>query len=193
MNLHNGALLLHQLVLQSIYLKWKYLISERHVHSHSFLTKLFHSRSSSGYVYMWNLNCCGGQFCWLTLLHHGNVSLLSVLKWATDIISLGVRKTRKFYTNLMSSMSWKTNYIAVECRVFTVEKESFSLAHHVGLWGSGFMAAHTLNLRNKWSFTLCYIYPQGNYPHYALRRRFGGIQSRSVCCRGLNYKVISSV
>jgi hypothetical protein len=74
----------------------------------------------------------------------------------------------------------------------TTRKEKFSLCltnqalRHEGVWGSGFIDPHSLDLGTSWwrvvSFTPLTLYPWGNSPRYALYRRLGGPQSRSGRC-----------
>ena len=73
-------------------------------------------------------------------------------------------------------------------RIYCRKRKFFSRSHHVGLWGSGLITVHTFNLCSTWSFTLCQLYPPGNYLHYTLRRKFGGIRSRLDAAGDRNIK-----
>jgi hypothetical protein len=54
---------------------------------------------------------------------------------------------------------------------------------HEGVWGSGCIDPHFLDLGTSWrrmvSFTPRPLYPRGKSPRYPLDRRLGGPQSRS--------------
>jgi hypothetical protein len=58
-----------------------------------------------------------------------------------------------------------------------------SALRHKGIWGSGCIDPHFLDLGTSWrwvvNFTPRPLYPQGKSPRYPLDKRLGGPQSRS--------------
>jgi hypothetical protein len=64
-----------------------------------------------------------------------------------------------------------------------VKVASLCLTNHEGVWGSGCIDPHFLDLGTNWcwvvSFTPRPLYPRGKSPRYPLDRRLNGPQSRS--------------
>jgi hypothetical protein len=103
-----------------------------------------------------------------------------IWKLHTSMINVLSRKVIKLYFNCIESRGYVYS-IKVKVKLFLC-LINYALRHG-GVWGSGCVDPHFLDLGNRWrwvvSFTSLPLYLQGKSPRYPMNRSLGRPQSRS--------------